>query len=330
MMNVVAMSRAPPLTLRLRIAQRFYRNRFWATTPSSGYLLRRSKPELFLIGQTPSMNNPSSEAPLRDVALLPTAEEIARKVASLADEIASAMADPFTAVVILKGAFMFGADLIRALSRRGRHPRVEFIRLDSYGDALQTSGTVSLRSPPPAGIEGRPVLIVDDVLDSGLTLLAAKRLIEDCGAAEVRTCVLVRKEGKQKVPMRVDFVGFTIGDRFVVGYGIDCAENYRDLPYLGAVDRRLGRDQLEPVDVDEPAVGDLEVRDHRQGQEGELEEGLAQATAHGRTAARRKAEALPDLPERTVGQEPRDREGQLGHLARRARRRSRPRARSGG
>ena len=105
------------------MAQRFYRNRFWATRPPSGYLLRRSRPELFLIGQTPSMSNPSSEAPPRDVALLFTAEEIARKVVSLADEIASAMADPFTAVVILKGAFMFGADLIRALSRRGRHPQ---------------------------------------------------------------------------------------------------------------------------------------------------------------------------------------------------------------
>jgi hypoxanthine phosphoribosyltransferase len=181
------------------------------------------------------MNNPFSEAPPREVALLFTAEEIAEQVASLADEIASAMADPFTPVVILKGAFMFGADLIRALSRRGRHPCIEFIRLESYGDALESGGTVSLRSALPAGIEGGLVLIVDDVLDNGLTLLPAKRLIEDCGAAEVRTCVLVRKEGKKKVPVRADFVGFTIGDRFVVGYGIDCAENYRDLPYLAAV-----------------------------------------------------------------------------------------------
>jgi hypoxanthine phosphoribosyltransferase len=182
------------------------------------------------------MSNPPSETPLRDVALLFTAEEIARRVGSLADEIALMMANPFTVLVILKGAFMFGADLIRALSCRGRHPRIEFIRLGSYGDALETSGTVSLRSGPPAGVEGHPVLIVDDVLDSGLTLLEAKRLIESWGASEARTCVLVRKEGKQKVPGRADFVGFTIGDRFVVGYGIDCAENYRDLPYLGAVD----------------------------------------------------------------------------------------------
>ena len=181
------------------------------------------------------MSNPPSEAPPRDVALLFTAEEIARRVGSLADEIALMMANPFTVLVILKGAFMFGADLIRALSCRGRHPRIEFIRLGSYGDALETSGTVSLRSGPPAGIEGHPVLIVDDVLDVGLTLLEATRLIESCGATEARTCVLVRKEGKQKVPVRADFVGFTIGDRFVVGYGIDCAENYRDLPYLATV-----------------------------------------------------------------------------------------------
>jgi hypoxanthine phosphoribosyltransferase len=181
------------------------------------------------------MSNPPSEAPPRDVALLFTAEEIARKVDSLADEIASAMANSFIVVVVLKGAFMFGADLIRALSRRGRHPRIEFIRLGSYGDALETSGTVSLRSGPPADIEGHPVLIVDDVLDSGLTLLEAKRLIEICGATEARTCVLVKKEGKQKVPVHVDFIGFMIGARFVVGYGIDCAERYRDLPYLAFV-----------------------------------------------------------------------------------------------
>jgi hypoxanthine phosphoribosyltransferase len=184
------------------------------------------------------MNSPPLEAPPREVALLFTTEVIARRVESLAEEIASAVADPFTAVIILKGAFMFGADLIRALSRRGRHPRIEFVRLESYGDALQTSGTVSLRGPPPAGIEGCHVLIVDDVLDSGLTLLEAKRLLEGWGVADVRTCVLVRKEGKQKVPLRADFVGFTIGDEFVVGYGIDCAENYRDLPYLAAVTGR--------------------------------------------------------------------------------------------
>ena len=104
-------------------------------------------------------------------------------------------------------------------------------RSSQYGDP-----GLSECSAPPAGIEGHPVLIVDDVLDNGLTLLEAKRLINSCGAAEARTCVLVRKEGKQRVPMHVDFVGFTIGDRFIVGYGIDCAENYRDLPYLGAVD----------------------------------------------------------------------------------------------
>ena len=172
----------------------------------------------------------------RDVIPLFSAEEIACRVDGLADGVASAMIDPFTMVVVLKGAFVFGADLLRALSRRGRHPRIEFVRLASYGDALQSSGTVRLRGAPPTGIEGRSVLIVDDVLDSGLTLREAERLNRDCGAGEIRTCVLVRKEGKQKVPTPVDFVGFTIGDRFVVGYGIDCAERYRDLPYLGAVD----------------------------------------------------------------------------------------------
>ena len=257
------------------------------------------------------MSNPSSEAPPRDVALLFTAEEIARKVVSLADEIASAMADPFTAVVILKGAFMFGADLIRALSRRGRHPRVEFIRLGSYGDALQTSGTVSLRSGPPAGIEGRPVLIVDDVLDSGLTLLEAKRLIDDCGAGEVRTCVLVRKEGKQK---SADACGFRrVHDRRPLRRRLRHRLR-RELSRLAVscdCRRRLGRDQREPVNVHQPAVGDLEMRDNRQGQEGERKERLPQATPHGAGRPSQGGQALADLPEGKIAHQPRQRQRQI-------------------
>jgi hypoxanthine phosphoribosyltransferase len=182
------------------------------------------------------MSDPLSEASPGEVALLFTAEEIARRVDGLAGEIASAISEPFTVVVVLKGAFVFAADLLRALSRRGCHPRIEFVRLASYGNALQSSGTVRLQGAPLSGIEGCRVLIVDDVLDTGLTLMEAQRLLRACGAAAIRTCVLVRKEGKQTAVTPVDFVGFSIGDHFVVGYGIDCAERYRDLPYLGAVE----------------------------------------------------------------------------------------------
>lgn len=176
-----------------------------------------------------------AEAMGRKVALLFTADEVAAKVESLAADIAAQVADPLTMIVVLKGAFMFGADLVRALSRCGRHPRIEFMRLASYGGAMTSSGAVRLRGEAPAAVEGRGVLLVDDVLDTGLTLSEAQRLLRAWGAAEVHTCVLVRKEGKQTVPVHVDFVGFTVGDVFVVGYGIDYAEQFRDLPYLGAV-----------------------------------------------------------------------------------------------
>jgi hypoxanthine phosphoribosyltransferase len=161
--------------------------------------------------------------------------EIAQQVERLAGEIAGAMGVDFLLVGILKGSFVFLADLIRALDRAGCEPRVEFIRLRSYGLARETSGDVRLIGEMPE-VAGRAVVLVDDIADTGLSLVHGRALLQEAGAAEVRTCALVDKPSRRKVDLQLDFVGFTVGDHFVVGYGIDYAERYRHLPYIGAID----------------------------------------------------------------------------------------------
>lgn len=162
--------------------------------------------------------------------------EIAGRVDALAREIRSAFPDEFVVVVVLKGAFVFAADLVRALGRLGAKPRVDFWSLASYGAATESSGRVRTRSEPPADVAGRAVLLVEDVLDSGHTIAFARQQLLERGARTVSVCVLVDKPARRRSPVAADLVGFTVGDRFVVGYGIDCAEDYRYLPYLAALD----------------------------------------------------------------------------------------------
>jgi hypoxanthine phosphoribosyltransferase len=162
--------------------------------------------------------------------------EIARRVAALAGEIAAALPPEFTLVGLFKGSFVFVADLVRALDRAGATPRVEFIGMSSYGHGKESSGEVKLVGELPADLSGRSVLLVDDILDSGRTLAFAKDLLMQRGATRVLTCVLVDKPARRKVAIMADFVGFTIGDLFIVGYGIDYAERYRHLPRIGTID----------------------------------------------------------------------------------------------
>jgi hypoxanthine phosphoribosyltransferase len=162
--------------------------------------------------------------------------EIARRVEDLAAWIAGEIHGEFVVVGILKGSFVFAADLIRALDRAGCAPRVEFIRLSSYGHAKESSGDVHLIGEVPSEVAGRVVLLVDDVADTGLSLARARALLEEAGAARVWTCAAIDKPSRRRVDLTPDFVCFTIGDQFVVGYGIDHAERYRHLRYIGAID----------------------------------------------------------------------------------------------
>ena len=173
--------------------------------------------------------------PQHDIDILFSGQEIAERVQTLARDISDSVSNDVLIVVILKGSFVFAADLIRALDGVGMAPRVDFMTLSSYGTATTSSGTVTLTRDISEDVAGREVLIVDDILESGRTLAFACDLLAERGASVVKTCLLLDKHEKREVPIEADFVGFRIGDKFVVGYGLDLAHMYRGLPYIGVV-----------------------------------------------------------------------------------------------
>lgn len=164
-------------------------------------------------------------------------QAIARRIEALAAEIAAALPADFLAVGVLKGSFIFLADLVRALDQVGMRPEVEFMRLSSYGRSRESSGTVRLLGEPPAALTGREVLLVDDIADSGVSLEYAHKFLRERGAARVSTCVLLDKPSRRRVRFVPEFVGFNVGDEFVVGYGLDDAERYRHLPHLAVIEQ---------------------------------------------------------------------------------------------
>ncbi len=162
--------------------------------------------------------------------------EIAARVETLAVEIARTIPGDFVMVGLLKGAAMFLADLARALDRAGTHPEIEFMRLSSYGLAIASSGDVRLLGDIPTDIAGRRVLLIDDIVDTGRSIAFAVALLRQRKIGDLWTCALLDKPERREVDVSIDFVGFRIGDVFVAGYGIDHAEKYRHLPYIGVVD----------------------------------------------------------------------------------------------
>lgn len=162
--------------------------------------------------------------------------EISARVEALAREIVDTIGRQFTVIGVLKGSFVFMADLVRAIDRAGGMPRIELMRLSSYGRSMQSSGEVKLIGNTPDDFEGRPVLLVDDIVDTGLSLNFGRELLSGRNAPDVWTCALLDKPSRRKVEIKADFVGFEIEDVFVVGYGIDYAERYRHLPYIGLVE----------------------------------------------------------------------------------------------
>ena len=167
-------------------------------------------------------------------------DEIARRVEQLAGEIAAAVPSDLEVIGVLKGSFIFLADLVRALDKAGRSSQIEFLRLSSYGNKQKAMGDVVLIGGYPSLRDDRPVLLVDDIVDTGNSIAYARKLLQANGAETIYTCTLLDKPSRRETDVDVDFVGFTIPDLFVVGYGIDYAENYRSLPYLGKVDKDEG------------------------------------------------------------------------------------------
>lgn len=174
--------------------------------------------------------------PSRRVRVLFDESAIARRNEELAGEIAAAKLEDLLVVAVLKGSFMFAADLLRALHRSGLAPQVEFVHLSSYRTGTVSTGQVEILRDVQSEVRGRDVLLVDDILESGRTLVFAKDLLMARGAKRVMTAVLLEKPGKRAVTIDADFVGFPCPDAFVVGYGMDAAHAYRQLPFVGLVD----------------------------------------------------------------------------------------------
>jgi hypoxanthine phosphoribosyltransferase len=167
-------------------------------------------------------------------------EQIASRVTALAGEIAGHKLDGLLVVAILKGSFVFAADLIRALHRAGLAPEVEFMTLSSYRKGLTSSGQVTIARDIEGDVSGRNVLLIDDILESGRTLAFAKDLISARGAMSVRTCVLLDKQVKRAVEIKADFKAFDCPNVFVVGYGMDAGHRFRELPFVGRLARSSG------------------------------------------------------------------------------------------
>src|SRR6204780_760586 len=171
----------------------------------------------------------------RQVEVLFTEGQIAERTMALAGGMAKVEPKDLLVVAILKGSFMFAADLLRAMHRVGLEPHVEFFHLSSYRDGTVSSGSVTILRDIESSVRHRDVVLVDDILESGRTLAFAKDLLVARGARRVLVCTLLEKPGKRAVDISADFVGFVCPDVFVVGYGMDVAHSYRELPFIGRV-----------------------------------------------------------------------------------------------
>lgn len=159
---------------------------------------------------------------------------LASRVADLATAIRAAIPeDDIHFVGVLKGAVPFMADLIRAVPGP---VTIDFIAVSSYGGGTSSSGEVRMLKDLEASLDGRHVIIVEDIVDTGLTLHYLQDLLRLRNPRSLRTACLLSKPSRRKIEVPVDFVGFTIEDRFVVGYGLDYDERYRNLPYIGCLD----------------------------------------------------------------------------------------------
>jgi len=161
---------------------------------------------------------------------------IAGRVDELVDDIAANIQTGNLIIIgILKGSFMFLADLMRSLHRHNVHPRIDFLTLSSYGSDTTSSGTVCIINDIREPVRGADILLIDDILDTGRTLAFTRKLMMERGARSVQTCVLLDKQTQRAVEFEADYAGFPIDDFFVVGYGLDYDNLYRELPYIAKV-----------------------------------------------------------------------------------------------
>ena len=174
--------------------------------------------------------------PLPPIDVVLTEEALQARIDTLADRLAPRLQGDWSAINILIGATPFTSDLMKALARRGIHPMLDALWLESYRDERESSGRVVVRADIVRPVEGRGVLLIDDVFDTGRTLSFARSHLMTKGAREVLTVALARKPWAPDGEEDVDFHAFDAPGRFLVGYGMDDAGLYRGLPYIGALD----------------------------------------------------------------------------------------------
>ena len=166
-----------------------------------------------------------------DLEVLIDQQSLARRIAELGEEISRDYADKDLALLgILKGSIIFLADLARSLSVECT---IDFLGLSSYGNSTSSSGVVQITSDLSAPIEGRDVLVVEDIVDTGLTM---RYLLENLATRKpksLKVCTLLHKPARTKVQVPIDYTGFTIEDKFVIGYGLDYEDRFRNIPYIG-------------------------------------------------------------------------------------------------
>lgn len=180
----------------------------------------------------PAANKPATLHPDLSEVLF-TDAQIKERVKSLAVEIKRVYGDAeFTIVSLINGAVMFTADLMREIDNP---VRLDCIRVSSYGTKTKSIGVPQIIHSLTLDIMNRDVLLIDDILDTGKTLKLVRELILELKPASLRTCVLLDKKGRREVALEADFVGFEIPDKFVIGYGLDFAERYRNLPCIGVL-----------------------------------------------------------------------------------------------
>jgi hypoxanthine phosphoribosyltransferase len=167
--------------------------------------------------------------------ILLSAQDIQQRVRELAEEIQRDHAEDaqLHLVSVLKGGFIFLGDLVRAMQRP---VTIDFMAVSSYAKGTTSSGEVRVLKDLDTGLDGRNVIIVEDIVDTGLTLQYLQEILRARTPKSLKTACLLSKPSRRAVEVKVDYIGFTIEDRFVVGYGLDYAEQYRNLPYLAMLD----------------------------------------------------------------------------------------------
>ncbi|MDO9108904.1 MAG: hypoxanthine phosphoribosyltransferase [Coriobacteriia bacterium] len=169
-----------------------------------------------------------------------TEAQITERIRDLGEQISADYGDePVLLIAVLRGAALFVADLARAIDSP---VEIDFMAVSSYGSSTKSSGVVRIIKDLDETIEGRHVLVVEDILDTGLTLKYLLKNLASRGPASLEVVTLLSKEGKQRVPISCRYIGFDVPDEFVVGYGLDYAERYRNLPYIGILKSEIYSD----------------------------------------------------------------------------------------